>query len=71
MQGLVVFALGLVLTTGSLYLLHQLAPDANRGVEVTVLVFANITATLVRFLLFRAWVFPRRVQTLAIEGNLS
>jgi putative flippase GtrA len=79
-QGLVVFALGLALTTGSLWALHNVAPAAPRSVEVVVLVLANVTATLVRFLLFRAWIFPRRRTTtahapgsdaLAIEGNLS
>lgn len=84
-QGLVVFGIGLALTTGSLWVMHQLVPDANRGLEVTVLVLANVTATLVRFLLFRAWIFPRRrlsdpagatsstsaTDQLAIEGNPS
>jgi putative flippase GtrA len=79
-QGLVVFALGLALTTGSLWALHDIAPTAPRSVELIVLVMANVTATLVRFLLFRAWIFPRRRMTttlatgteaLAIEGNLS
>jgi putative flippase GtrA len=57
MQGLVVFAVGLALTSGSLAALHALAPDAGRALEVTVLVLANLGATLVRFLLFRSWVF--------------
>ncbi|MDA8436264.1 MAG: bifunctional glycosyltransferase family 2/GtrA family protein [Actinomycetales bacterium] len=59
LQGLVVFAVGLALTAGSLALLHSAAPDPQRWVEVTVLVAANVTATLVRFLLLRSWVFPR------------
>ncbi len=60
LQGLVVFAIGLVLTSSALALLHATAPDASRTVELLVLVAANVTATLVRFLLFRSWVFPRR-----------
>ncbi|MFN8169621.1 MAG: bifunctional glycosyltransferase family 2/GtrA family protein [Candidatus Nanopelagicales bacterium] len=56
-QGLVVFGVGLALTSGSLALLHALAPGAGRGLEVSVLVLANLGATLVRFLLFRSWVF--------------
>jgi putative flippase GtrA len=56
-QGLVVFAVGLALTSGSLAALHALAPDAGRALEVAVLVLANLGATLVRFLLFRSWVF--------------
>lgn len=58
-QGLAVFALGLGLTSGSLWALHTWAPDASRGVEMTALVLANVLATLVRFLLFRSWIFPR------------
>jgi putative flippase GtrA len=55
-QGLVVFAIGLGLTSGSLALLHTLtAPPAT--VELGVLVAANLVATGVRFLLMRIWVF--------------
>jgi putative flippase GtrA len=59
-QGLVVFALGLALTSGSLALLHALTPAPGRLVEVGVLVTANLAATLLRFLLLRAWVFRGR-----------
>ena len=34
--------------------------DPSRPVELTVLVAANLTATLLRFLLLRHWVFARR-----------
>jgi putative flippase GtrA len=64
-QGLVVFALGLGLTSVSLALLHASAPTAPQWLEVSVLVTANIVATLVRFLLFRSWVFPRRTTAVA------
>ncbi len=57
-QGLAVFALGLGLTSGTLLVLHRLAPDAAQAVEIAALLAANICATLLRFLLFRAWVFP-------------
>ncbi len=60
LQGLVGVAVGLGLTSVSLAVLHATATDAARWLEVTVLVTANVVATLVRFLLFRAWVFPRR-----------
>jgi putative flippase GtrA len=63
LQGLVVFAVGLGLTAASLALLTAVAPDAQRWLEVGVLVAANVTATLVRFLLFHSWVFPRRGTT--------
>jgi putative flippase GtrA len=56
-QGLVVFALGLGLTSGALGLLDMVAPGAGPMVEVTVLILANAVATGLRFLLFRYWVF--------------
>ena len=58
-QGLVVFGIGLALTSGALALLQGLAPHASRLHEVCVLVAANVAATLVRFLLFRSWMFRR------------
>lgn len=60
-EGLVVFGLGLGLTSGSLALLGALAPAASHAVELAVLVVANLVATLLRFVAYRAWVFhPRR-----------
>ncbi|MFI6551065.1 glycosyltransferase [Streptomyces prunicolor] len=56
-QGLLVFTVGLALTSGALALLHRTTPTPVRTTEVGVLVAANLAATLVRFLLFRAWVF--------------
>jgi putative flippase GtrA len=56
-QGLVVFGLGLALTSGSLALLHAVSATPARFVELTVLVAANLVATLLRFLLLRVWVF--------------
>jgi putative flippase GtrA len=56
-QGLVVFGIGLALTSGSLALVHALVPSPGRAVEVGGLVLANAAATLVRFLLMRRWVF--------------
>jgi putative flippase GtrA len=62
-EGGVAFLLGLTLSTGGLALLHVLAPDAGRAVEIAALVVANGVATLVRFLLMRAWIFhPRRLR---------
>jgi putative flippase GtrA len=60
LQGLVVFALGLALTSGSLALLGGLAPGASRTTELALLLAANAAATLLRFVLFRGWVFRRR-----------
>jgi putative flippase GtrA len=60
LEGLVVFGIGLGLTSGALALLHTIT-DPHRAVEVVVLVAANLLATVVRFVLLRGWVFhPRR-----------
>jgi len=56
-QGLLIFALGLVLTSGSLALLHAATSTPPRPAEMVVLVGANLLATLLRFVLLRAWVF--------------
>jgi putative flippase GtrA len=55
-QGLLVFAVGLGLTSGAL----ALVGSTSRAVELGVLVVANLLATLVRFVLLRAWVFRAR-----------
>jgi hypothetical protein len=57
LQGIVVFVIGLALTSGALAGLHDIAPGAGRGLEVAVLVAAGVVATAVRFVLFRSWVF--------------
>jgi putative flippase GtrA len=59
-QGLAVFALGLALTSGSLAMLHAIVAEPTRWVELSVLVVANLVATLLRFLLLRGWVFRDR-----------
>jgi putative flippase GtrA len=59
-RGLMVFAVGFVLTSGALALLDLVSAHPGRGPEVSVLVVANLVSTLVRFVLFRAWVFRRR-----------
>jgi putative flippase GtrA len=51
-QGLAVFALGLGLTSGSLAALHVVSSTPTRWVELSILVLANLAATLLRFLLF-------------------
>jgi putative flippase GtrA len=56
LQGLVVFGLGLALTSGSLAVLHA-TTTPGRSTEVVVLVAANALATLLRFVLLRGWVF--------------
>ncbi|RAJ60473.1 GtrA-like protein [Streptomyces sp. Amel2xB2] len=56
-QGLLVFAIGLTLTGGSLAALEAAAPHPPHSAEMAVLVVANLAATLLRFLLFRTWIF--------------
>ncbi|MEV6251909.1 bifunctional glycosyltransferase family 2/GtrA family protein [Nocardia sp. NPDC051911] len=55
-QGLVIFGIGLALTSGSLFALHRWAPDSSVHLELFVLVVANLVATLLRFVGLR-WVF--------------
>lgn len=59
-QGYVVLAIALAITSGSLAVLHAASPDAGTSTELVVLTLANLVATLVRFLLFRSWVFSRK-----------
>lgn len=60
LEGLIVFGIGLTLTSGSLALLHMLGGAAS-SLELLVLVAANLLATVLRFVLLRGWVFhPRR-----------
>ncbi|MER8113526.1 bifunctional glycosyltransferase family 2/GtrA family protein [Streptomyces sp. NPDC094031] len=61
-QGLVVFAIGLALTSGSLAALEAAGGRPAHSTELAVLVTANLAATVLRFLLFRAWVFPDQRQ---------
>jgi putative flippase GtrA len=69
LQGLVVFGLGLALTSGSLALLHGASTAPPLGIELTVLVAANLAATVLRFLLLRVWVFRGRPAALAGAGS--
>lgn len=60
-EGLIVFAVALAITSGSLAGLHAIAEHPGKVVETTVLVAANLIATAARFVLLRGWVFhPRR-----------
>lgn len=59
-QGLVVFGIGLALTSGSLAALNAATSSPAHSTELSVLIAANLAATVLRFLLFRAWVFPDR-----------
>jgi len=56
-KGLIAFGLGLGLTAGSLAVLSPAHP--GRLAEVCVLLAANLVATVIRFVLYRHWVFGR------------
>ena len=63
LEGLAVFCLGLALTSGALAVMGHVSSAPSRSVELAVLVAANAAATLLRFVLLRAWVFhPRRAR---------
>ncbi|MFF1549215.1 glycosyltransferase [Streptomyces sp. NPDC058291] len=59
-QGLVVFGIGLALTSGSLAALNAATSEPAHSTELAVLIAANLAATVLRFLLFRVWVFSDR-----------
>ena len=56
-RGLIAFGIGLALTSGALAALHAISARPSRLAEVVVLVAANLAATVVRFALYRSWVF--------------
>jgi glycosyltransferase involved in cell wall biosynthesis len=60
-EGLIVFAIALAITSGALAVLHLVVADPHHLIELVVLVMANLMATAARFVLLRGWVFhPRR-----------
>jgi putative flippase GtrA len=61
LEGLAVFALALAVTSGSLSAVHYLVDATPHWLELSVLLVANLTATVLRFTLLRGWVFhPNR-----------
>ncbi|WP_245886830.1 bifunctional glycosyltransferase family 2/GtrA family protein [Umezawaea tangerina] len=67
-EGLIVFGLGLALTSGSLALLHS-STDPGQVAEVAAVVGANLIATVLRFLLLRNWVFRPRTAAIPLENE--
>ncbi|MCW2513132.1 MAG: glycosyl transferase [Mycobacterium sp.] len=53
LHGLMVFMFGLAITSGSLFVLHRFDPTIGKVAELSVLVVANLVATLVRFVALR------------------
>jgi putative flippase GtrA len=69
-QGLLIFGVGLALTSGSLAVLHAVSAAPDKRAELAVLVVANLVATLTRFVALRSWVFGRRdLTSTTLETN--
>jgi putative flippase GtrA len=56
-RGLIAFGVCLALTSGALLALHAVSASPGGGIEIAVLVGANLVATALRFVLYRGWVF--------------
>ena len=69
--GLGVFALGLAVTSGGLAALNAFVAHPARALELSVLIAANLVATVLRFVLLREWVFATRRTTTrtAVEAH--
>ena len=63
LRGGLVFFLTLALTNCALLVLHGLSAEPPRAVELAVLVAANLTATVTRYVAMRTWVFAQRRRT--------
>jgi SAM-dependent methyltransferase/putative flippase GtrA len=62
LMGLIAFGVGLAVTSAALAALHAVAPRPSQATEVVALIAANLFAAMVRFVLYRSWVFrPRQV----------
>jgi putative flippase GtrA len=69
-EALVVFGIGLVLTSAALTGLALIVEHPARSIELGVLVVAKIAAAIARFLVFRFWIFrPRRIATGVAEAT--
>ena len=59
LSGLVVIVIALVLTGGSLGVLHWFNPEASMSDELWTTTLSGFAATAVRFALLRHWIFRR------------
>jgi putative flippase GtrA len=66
LQGLAIFGFALLMTSGSLAVLHAWSPDVSRHIELAVLVVANLVATVCRFVALR-WVFRSPESDLSVS----
>jgi putative flippase GtrA len=71
LEGLVVFAIGLGLTSGSLAGVHAITAHPHRALELSALIGANLLATIVRFVLLRHWVFHPRRQRAGLTNEIG
>jgi putative flippase GtrA len=71
LQGLLVFACGLAVTSGTLWAMRVLGGDGHRFVEVAVLTGANLFVTVMRFVVMRVWIFGSRpvVSTVTMQED--
>jgi putative flippase GtrA len=72
-QGLVVFGVAWAITSGALVGLHTIDQHPGGHVEIVVLTAANLVATVVRFALFKLWVFraARRSTTTGVRAGTT
>ena len=71
LRGLIAFGVGLAVTSGALAGLHAVTAQPGRATEVAVLVAANLVATVVRFMLYRGWVFRGATATPVQPGQIQ
>jgi putative flippase GtrA len=64
LHGVALFGAGLALSSAALTLLRLAEPVPARGLEVAVLVLANLVTTALRFVAMRWWVFAPSVRSL-------
>jgi putative flippase GtrA len=65
LRGALVFVLTLALTNCALLVLHGVDASPPGAIELAVLVAANLTATVTRYVAMRTWVFARRRRTVS------
>jgi len=58
-KGLIGFGIGLALTAGALAALNAGSAHPSRAAEVSALIGANLAGAVIRFVLYRHWVFAR------------
>ena len=67
-RGAIAFGVGLALTAAALADLRVNDPGPSRVAELAVVVAANLAASLVRFVLYRSWVFRPRQEPRPLDS---